>query len=347
MPGTIVHQTRTATSTDAGAVYRISASCTYQGTLPDTGIFLLKVVSPSDPKDDTLERLCSPADFTTFGTSRDQAALSGGYYRTGTYTLSYNDVGYASSVWGELSSRINALVNDFDVFLTAFTTQPEGVDTIYPTFDQGVKNARIDTYKQRVVAVAAAEEARDTHQRTCRDIKQLELASVKEKLDQSQADLTALRTIRTVVDVLAAGYPASNATASSNTTTAIAALNLSAATSVEKSSITATLQAVLSSLQTANGFDSRLISEVQTPLAVLVSTLDTRVNDLTLGYSSAQSALAACDNEMSRLQGAVDEARRARDAALAAVREVCTDYVPFGDQQGTIGAELALLLGGY
>lgn len=347
MPGTLVHQTRTATSTDTGAVYRISASCTSPGTLPDAAIFLLEAVTAKDPKDDTIVRLCSPADFTTYTTDRDRAGLQGGYYRAGTYTFSYQDVGAANGAWQTLSARINELVNDYDAFLTAFLTRVEGVDTYYPTIDLSEKTARIDAYKARVAATATAEIARTDHQRTCRDVKALELSTLQTQLAQTQSDLAALRTVRTVVDVLSAAYPAAVSSVSTALVGALSAVSVSSATTIQMQSISNTLAAGQSGNELLVGYDTRLISEVQTPLAAYVGTLESRLSDLTQATSAAQGALAACDSEMSRLQGEVDEARRARDAALAAVREVCTDFVLLNADDGMFPSTLSMLLGSF
>jgi len=346
MPGTLVHQLRSASSTDAGAVYSIALSCTAPGTLPDTAIFLMQVVTPSDPKDDNLQRLCSPADFVTYGTSRDHAAMTSGFYRARACTLRFPDVGTANTTWLEISSRINTLVNDYDIFLTAFLTQPEGVDTLYPTVDLGEKNARIATYKARVADVAAAEAERDDHQRTCHDPKSLELATLQTQLEQAQSDLAALLPVRSVTDTLSASYPSAVATITTTLAAAVSITNGTSATTPEKTAVTAQVQAAQVANEALLGYDTRLIGEVQTPLAAFVGALEARVSDLTRALNSAQAALSSCDVEMSRLQGAVDEARRARDAALADVRAVCTDYQPLLQDNSTLSAALGLLLGG-
>ncbi len=346
MPGTLVRQIRSAVPTDSGAVYRIAATCTLAGTLPDNAIFLKRTVTANDPKDDTLERLCSPADFAEYGTDRDRAALSLGLYRSWSHTFSYADVGLATDAWAELSAMINTLVNDYDAYLTAFLTRDEGVETSYPTVDQSVKNARVEAYKARVADVAAAEQARDEHQRACRNVKELELGAAQSQLARVQASLASLRPVRSVLDVLAASYPAAVATTGASVSAAATAVAASSATSSEQTSINTQLQSAQSMLQTLIGYDTQLIHEVQTPFAAPIGALEAQETALTQEVGSAQNALAACDNEMSRLQGAVDEARRARDAALAAVREVCTDYVPDVDNDGVLAASLSLLLGG-
>lgn len=346
MPGTRVHQLRSANSSDAGAVYLIYAACTVPGTLPDSSIFLLRAVTLSDPKDDTLERLCSPADFVTYGTQRDLAAAQGGYYRAASYTFRYNDVSIADAAWRTISSSINALVNAYDVFLTAFLTREEGVDTIYPTIDESEKAARIKAYNEKVVAVLAAETTRDAHQRDCRNVKALELSTAQRELAAARADLAAVQPIRTVLDVLAASYPTASATIATSITMAMNATAISSATASQQLAITTPLLEAQRANDAIAGYNLRLIAEVQTPFAALTGTLETRVLDLTQTTNVAQSELAGCDLEMARLQGEVDEARRARDAALAAVREVCTDFAITGGGDGTLAAALSLLLGG-
>lgn len=346
MPGTRVHQVRSATSTDQGAVYTITVSCTLSGTLPDTAIFLLKVVTPNDPKDDSIERICSPADFDTYGTDRDQAALSSDLYRSSRYTYRYTSVLEANAAWQTLSSYINTLVNDYDVYMTAFVTRDEGVDMVYPTVDESEKNSRIVAYQARVADVTAAEAARNEHQRTCRDPKALALTTTQAQLAQAQSDLAALSPVRTVTDTLAASYPSAQTTINAALTAALTATNTSSATPTQQLTISTQILNAQRANDAIAGYDTRLIAEVQTPLAAFVATLTSRVADLTQGVSSAQSELAACDSEMSRLQGDVDEARRARDAALAAVREVCTDFVPSQGVDGALAASIGLLLGG-
>lgn len=345
MPGTIVHQYRTASSTDAGALYSIAASCIAPGTLPDTAIFLLEAVTATDPKDDVLKRICSPADFGNYGTVRDLAAESNGLYRGSAYTLKYAGVEAANAAWQTLSGRINTLVNEFDTFLTAFLTQDEGVETQYPTVDLSQKTVRIATYKTRVAAVVAAQTARDEHQRACRDVKAAALLSVQQELSQATADLAAMRTVRSVADVLAASYPSATATISAAATAAGVATTASSASTGEKAAINAQLATVQTAVSSLVGYDTRLVTEVQTPLAAFVGTLEARVAALTQGLGTAQSELAACDIEMSRLQGELDESRRARDAALADVRAICPDFVPLLVNDETLAAALTALAG--
>jgi hypothetical protein len=346
MPGTIVHQIRTAATTDSGAEYTIDASCSAPGTLPDASIFLVQVVTPSDPKDDAFLRLCSPADFAAYGTNRDQAAITDGIYRAVSYTFRYTSVAIANDAWGTLSGAINALVNEHDVFLTLFLTRPEGVDTFYPTIDQSEKTQRIATYQARIVDVATAEAERDEHQRTCRYPKTLELSTAQTNLAQASSDLARVKPVRSVVDVLAVGYPTAQATINTALIAAMTATSTSSATAPQQLAINSQLQAAQRSNDDIGSYDIRLIAEVQTPLAAFVGLLEARVIDLTSAVGAAQSELAACDLEMSRLQGDLDEARRARDAALAAVREVCTDFVPASDVDGVLAAAISLLLGG-
>lgn len=346
MPGTIVHQIRTAATTDSGAQYTIDVSCNSPGTLPDASIFLLEIITPNDPKDDKFLRLCSPSDFSSYGTDRDQAALTSGIYRATTCSFRYTSVATANDSWKALSGSINALVNEYDVFLTAFLTQPEGVDTLYPTIDLSEKTARIAAYQARLAAVVAAETARNDHQRTCQAPKTLELANAQDNLAQAVSDLALVKPIRTVVDVLAVNYPSAQATINTALLAAMTATSISSATAPEQLAITSQILTAQRANDNIGAYDVQLIAEVQTPLAAFVGVLEARVVDLTGAVSAARSALAACDNELSRLQGDVDEARRARDAALAAVREVCTDYVPADGQDGTLAAALSLILGG-
>lgn len=346
MPGTRVLQTRRSILTDTGAKYQIALQCTLPGSLPSAAIFLFQVTQDADPKNDIFTRLCAAADFNTYGTDRNASITANTrYYRASAVTLVYDDVPTASGAWQELSSRLNTLVKDYDTYLEAFLTPEVGTETTYPTVDPGVKAALVAAYKQRLLDIADAEDARDAGQREC-DTKVLELSTLQTQLQQAQGDYAAMGPIRASVDALLPPYSTSAAQIAASSS-GIRVVNAASTASVtDKGHIDAQCAALDSAVNTLNIANASLANDVQSPIAAFYGTLATRVTDLTQQVNAAQLEVNACHLDMAGLQAAVDEARKQRDAALATLRGVCPDFNPEEIDGGILAGEIPLILGG-
>jgi hypothetical protein len=346
MPGTRVTQIRKPIITDEGAKYQIVLQCTLPGTLPSAAIFLMQVVQDSDPKNDAFTRLCAAADFDTYGTSRNASITANTrLFRTTSLTLTYDDVATANGAWQELTSRINTLVREYDVYLESFLTPDSGTETTFPTVDPGVKNELIAAYEQRLLDVAEAEDARDDGQREC-DVKVLELRTLQQSLQQAQTDYATMAPIKGAVDALVPTYSASSAqiAASAN---AIRVLNsVSTASAAEKAQIEAQCVALDGALTTLNVANTSLVNDVQVSIAGYVGSLQARITDLTQQVNAKQLEVNECHLEMADLQAAVDEARKQRDASLATLRGVCPDFNPEDIDSGILAAQIPIILGG-
>jgi hypothetical protein len=333
MSGTQITQFRQPVLIDQSTKYQITATCTVTGTLPDNNIFVRQMVIFDDPKDDVFYRVATPADFLSLPTDRNDAIESGlneegAYlYRASSFTQNYEDVATATGAWVELSSRINALVTDYDTYIDTFLTPTEGAITTYPTVDESVKTALIAAYEGTLDTIEAAETARDAENIAC-DALRLELETAQQQLLEAQQDAAALAPIvgslapiGGALTSLSSGIEVSATNASSQVTT-------SAASAGEKNSINALLNSVLTQTQTMDATIANLEAGVNIPLNTLLSTVQARAAALQADVSSLTIQVNACTLEMATMQAAVDSARQQRDAALQAVRAVCPDYIP-------------------
>jgi len=328
MAGTRVTQTRKPVSIDSGTKYQIAAQCVDAGTLPDLGLFVYLVTQASDPKNDQIQRVAGVADFTSYGMSRNAAITAGpGYYRSAVMTENYDDIVSANVAALEMSSRINALVNEYDTYLNQFLTPSGGSDVVYPTIDEGTKAALIAAYQSTIAPVTVAEAARDQEQVDC-NAKELELSTLQTRLHEAQADLATLLPVQSALAALVPTYAAATAQISAGNTSAKTLVTASSASGPEQASIQGQLTLVdggISLLVTSN---SGLVNDVQTPLGTEIGTLQARVTQLSQDLNAKQLEVNDCHLQLSKAQAAVDQARLTRDQALAAVRAVCTDYTP-------------------
>lgn len=328
MSGTKVLQVRTPVAVDTGTVFQVSATCTVAGTLPDLGLFVRQVVDTLDPKNDVFTRVAAPDDFSTYGLDRELSISDGTfYYRVGTFIAQYASVSTATDAWNELSSRINTLVTDYDTYINAFLTPSDGATTTYPTVDTSTKNALIDAYTSAVAAVSTAETARDTENTACEALR-YEYQLLQEALVQAQSDVAALTPIVSAANPLYATFAAVLNDQQTVTTLLAANVAASGASASEKSTMTAQTSILLTDVSTGLTANATLASDVQTPLASFLATLQARAASVQAEVSAKQLEVNDCALTLAQLQGAVDQARIARDNALAAILAVCPDYTP-------------------
>ena len=190
MAGTQVRMVRVITdNSDPAKRYSITSTCIVPGTLTDTGIFVLSIPTPSDPKDDGFTRLITVQDVNSFLTDRDDAIQEGAdYWRSPTSTLYFADIETANAAWKELSNRITALVNSVDSYNVEFSTPPGGSVVTYPTTDTGDKDLLIAAFEATAQPIADAEEARDAKIIACTKIKD-NIDVTQARLNEAEADL--------------------------------------------------------------------------------------------------------------------------------------------------------------
>lgn len=328
MAGTHVVQTRRPVSVQTQTKYQVAARCTAAGTLPDIHLFVYQVVQPSDPKDDVFQRVAEVTDFDNYGTSRNAAITSGTFlYRSAALSVNYDDILSANGAWKELSSRLNSLVEGYDSYMEEFLTDEEGLDIVYPTVDEGEKNALIADYEATLPRITTAEDDRDAEQIECSN-KEFELRSLQERLQEAQADLAVVVPVQAALAVVVPSFTTATAQVTAGATAARALNEASSATPGEQAGIRTQLSVIDGAVISLNSATSTLVSDVQTPIATLVGALQARVSDLTQQVNAKQLEYNQCQVTLAAAQAAVDQARAERDAALVAVRAVCPDYVP-------------------
>lgn len=328
MPGTQITPTRTPVLVDTGTKYQVTAVCSLAGTLPNTNIFVRQVVQEDDPKNDTFLRIASVVDFTTYGSNRQESIESGAFiYRANSFVALYDDVTTGNDAWNELSARVNALVLEYDVYITAFLTPVDGVVVTYPTIDESTKAALIATYEASLETVEEAESARDTENVACNAL-QLELETYQIRLAEVQADVAAVTPIASASTLVPPNLSVIAATTSTASLTASAYVASSGASAPEQASIQGQLATINNQVSALNLQTTFADSEVRIPLLAFLGTLQARAASLQADVTAKQIEYNQCMLEMATLQAAVDQARQARDAALAAIVAVCPDYVP-------------------
>ena len=333
MSGTQVTTNRYPRTTPESTVYEISAVCTLAGTLPDTHIFVYQAVDFEDPKDDVLYRVATANDFALITNDRETAITNNApvegsvLYRTPTLVQAYDSVDLATEAWTELSARINDLVVTYDAYITAFLTPAEGSLTTYPAVDESTKTALIAAYEAAAAAVPAAEQARDTENVACEAL-QLEFSLLQQQLADAQNDLTAVVAITGPLGSIAPSLTSVGAALAGTHALLTSQIASSTASAGEKAAMTGSVASAEVQVNVLNVNTTALVNNVVGPLSTLQGTLQDRVTDLITQVTAMQLEVNNCALEMSQLQGAVDAARTARDTALAAVRAVCTDFIP-------------------
>jgi len=328
MAGTQVRMDRTTTTSNGTNTYEIVATCTVKGTLPDSAIFLLQINTASDPKDDTLVRVVEIADTTLANTNRSaQIAAGNTTWRSNTVLLRYNDIETANAAWQELSARINTLVEQVDTYLAEYSTLPEGQTIVYPRVDPTIEAQLKAEYESAAAAVTTAEAARDAEATDCTQLKK-DITVLEDRLTEAQSDLATYTTIQAQLTVFLSTYQTVQPSLSSCVNTVRVINSTSTTPGSAKTDIEAQLTAQDAQLVTFNNNNANTAALRSGPVSSAVSTLQARVASLTTQRNTAQTQYNQCVTRSATLQGAVDAARTARNAALAAVRAVCPDFVP-------------------
>jgi len=326
MSGTQVVMERKAVVVSGTAQYTIKTTCTVAGTLQDTAIFLLNIVTPDDPKDDTFNRVVEIADSLTYVTNRDTAIVnSDELWRSNSATLTYADIETANAAWKELSSRINALTENYDAFLTEYETFEGGDIIIYPTVDESAKQALKDAFYATNTALATATTARDAH--SCASI-ETSIATTETSLQQAQSDLTNALAVQAGISTANSIYTTVYGTLNANNSNSRAVNQLTTATDPEKDALEAYFTSNDSYLAQFNAQNTALATLLSGTISTMVTTLQLRVTTLTQAKNALFVDLNNCRAEDASLQAAVTQAQVARAAALTLVLSVCPDFVP-------------------
>jgi chromosome segregation ATPase len=328
MAGTQTISSRNSLVVDGSNKYEIVTTCTVAGTLPDTGIFLLNIITTVDPKDDTLLRVIEIADIAEFSTIRDDAITKGqAAWRASSLTLLFDDIETANAAWKELESRITALVKQIDAFNDEFETAPGGTVTVYPAVDLSEKNALISAYQDTLQPIVDAEAARNTGQLACTQLT-ADLNITEERLQEAQADLTLFLQIQAEVGNVNTALPTIRGSIATANAQARAEVTTSAASASEKLSIEVQHSAIDAQITLFNTHTAALNTTQTGPIASTVATLQNRVSTLITEKSTLSTQIIVCNNNVATLQATVNAARAVRETALANVLDVCPDFTP-------------------
>lgn len=327
MSGTQVTFIRRPTLVDGANQFEVVATCLVAGSLPDTNIFVLSVVQEEDPKSDTLLRVAAIQDFGNYLATR-ATAIDEGYvtWRSSSVTLRYSDLTTANAAASELSSRVNALVEDQDVNLLEFETGTGGELITFPVVDPSQKTALIDAADAASLAISPAEDTRDTKRVECEAL-QVEVDVLEERLLEAQGDLATATSILAELTPISTGLVTSNAGVGTATSTVRVLNNGSSASTAEKANIETQVLSLESFLLTWTTQNTNLNTVISSQVTSLQTTLQARIASLSSQRNTALTSLARCNQQLAAAQGAVDAARDARDTAVAAVLAVCPDYV--------------------
>jgi len=328
MSGTQIKQDRQIITVAGVNKYEILVTCTLAGTLPDRNIFLLQLTQAADPKDDTLMRVCDVADFTTYISNRDTARTNGEtYWRSSELKLQFDKIDTANEAYKEVISRVNSLVTNQDIYADEFETPADGEYTNFPVADPSTSAALKETYVAAKASTEEAEAERDTKQSECTDEYQNALDCSTVRYQDAEEDRDAILVYEGQLSGLQNSYTSVQTTIQSYVSSLRSTVQGSGATAAEKQAAENDLiavEAVLTQLSTYNNTLTSAVSLVSSHRATLqarVSTLATEVNTYT-------SQLNTCNQELAKLQAAVDAAKIAENEALAAVLVVCPDYDP-------------------
>jgi hypothetical protein len=152
---TVATQLRTSTVAANVAQYVIEKAITDRGDLPDRALFLLEIIDVSDPKEDTLARVCTVADLETYKTDRAAAIRAGeNYFRAITVTKQYARVGDAILAKDFLSEQVNTVVTEYSTYINAFKADPAEIFN-YPMAGAGVLGPAVAAYTAKAAEAAA------------------------------------------------------------------------------------------------------------------------------------------------------------------------------------------------
>ena len=148
---------------DGTTAYQITTEVLEPGILPDTGLFVFRIVDPLDPKDDEFQRIAQPQDLNFMKRDRDQAITAGDdeflYFKL---VVQYDDLEVAIQAKAAIKSRIDSSISLWYQYETEFVGTAEtlhpGVD---PEFEQALKDAYKAARDARIAADAAVAEAEE------------------------------------------------------------------------------------------------------------------------------------------------------------------------------------------
>ena len=291
--------------------------------LPHLSVFVVNVVDPLDPKQDTLAGVATIADLTTIPEGRDPGIAAPGpdgtQYLSASWRASYDTLETARDAAQAFRDRVNKLITDWQSFKTDFSA-PDPTPAIYtfPATDTSPKTTLIAAYK-----VAK----QDRYQ------KQITKAAADAALVAAQADLTHEQELVSDIAPIAAAT-VSNQSEMSQVAGFLATLQAAGITfaGANPSGIgLSTFQAALTLAASQGAQAVAFGSDAGTLLALATTYQSARQAEVAVATSTASAAVI---NQIAKTQ-ALAAAVALETAALAAVLAVCPDFnkhsIPFVD----------------
>jgi len=297
-------------------------SAAFPTELPHLFVFVMKLVTRNDPKDDTLARVARIADLSTLPRGRSAALLSnngtGFEYLEPTVVTKYTTLTEALSAQTAIKDRVNALINDWISFNADFNApDPTPENITLPTVDPSQKDALIAAYK-------AAKEDRYNKGVAATDAAQ-ELSDAQTLYTSLQADVTTIDGLQTTATALLANFTTAQAQYQvlyNAGTTYIAAAG-SSGCALTFAAATATFQAAV----------NYAIGTQDPAMTAQLAVFSGFVASIAAFYAakSASSTAAAADVQSKTTASTVAQqdyvdAQATEAAALAAVLAICPDF---------------------
>lgn len=293
------------------------------GELPHLSVFLVNVVDPFDPKQDTLARVATLADLTLVPIGRDAGIAAPGpdgiQFLSASWIASYDTLETGLNAAQAFRDRVNKLVIDWQTFRIQFNA-PSPTPAVYtfPATDTSPRATLINAYK-------AAKQ--DRYQ------KQLAKTAADTTLTRAQADNTYKQSLFSTLAPIVAAVTTnqSEMTQVIGFLTSLQAAGTAFAGANPSGTGIAAFQSALT-LAAAQGAQAVAFSADAGTLLGLVGTYqNARQNDASTAATAATSATA---DQIAKAQ-ALTAAIAIETAALSAVLAVCPDFdkhsIPFVD----------------
>jgi hypothetical protein len=181
-----------------GAEYKVETYVSERGDLPDSGVFLLEILDANDPSLDTLARIATVADLSTYRVDRVQAVRSGErFFRSSATTVTYTDLNVAQTAVEVLKDFINRLVVAIQQFNLSFSTEgepgpPEDYTEIeFPLVSAAIEERLVEDYRVKKQAVADLQVSVEA--------KSVECTSLSAQLTTATTQLAELRDLQSVL----------------------------------------------------------------------------------------------------------------------------------------------------
>lgn len=326
---TQTEQVREAITVSDTLKYKVTISVTDPGDLPTSALFVVSINEPTDPKEDTLARVSTIADFTDIQTSRSVAINEDEtLYRAAAFTLYYENLETANNAQKVLKEKIDELVSDYAVYQSEFEAVVAETTT-HPQVEAATYTAAVTAYQDALRDTLDAEATRDAAETAYTDAQTAATTSTTDaSASQTVADDCA--TTRGYFDVLEPAFVGLD----TNGDAFVAAAQTYYQNKVESPVPDAFDDAFLAAINTFIG-QLRVAEAVKTQAAAdkisFAAICGTRSSENTTkqtAKTTADTAVATARTTFEDAQAAVEAAQTAENAALAAVQALKSDFDP-------------------